>query len=66
MFGDGVRVLNASAGGPGGAAGRTKITWDGRNGRGDLVGNGGYVLEIEATDGNGKTVKTHGRMAVVK
>ncbi len=44
-------------GSPGGSAGLNQVTWDGRNGKGDFVSSGGYVLRIEAA-GQGETLHT--------
>lgn len=43
------------AGAQGGLAGQNEITWDGRNGDGDAVASGGYILFIEA-EGGGTTM----------
>lgn len=43
------------AGDAGGRAGLNEFAWDGRNGDGDTVASGGYVLLIEA-NGNGETL----------
>jgi len=42
---------------PGGRAGLNEFVWDGRNGNGDFVASGGYVLHIEAA-GQGETLHT--------
>ena len=39
----------------GGTAGLNEVTWDGRNGNGENVASGGYILFIEA-EGNGATM----------
>ena len=53
-------------GSPGGSAGLNQIPWDGRNGKGDLVASGGYVLRVEAA-GQGETLHTMIRkIAVVR
>jgi hypothetical protein len=44
-------------GSPGGSAGLNEVAWDGRNGKGDVVASGGYVLRIEAA-GKGETLHT--------
>ena len=44
-------------GGMGGTAGHNEIEWDGRNGNGQAVASGGYILFIEA-EGNGATMHT--------
>jgi len=45
------------AGQPGGLLGLNEITWDGRNGDGDTVASGGYILFVEAQSG-GETIHT--------
>jgi hypothetical protein len=53
-------------GSPGGSAGLNTIEWDGKNGKGDVVASGGYVLHIEAA-GQGETLHTMSRkIAVVR
>jgi len=49
-----------SPGTPGGTAGLNEFLWDGRNGKGDFVASGGYVLHIEAA-GQGETLHTMSR-----
>jgi hypothetical protein len=44
-----------TAGDQGGQTGLNEVTWDGRNGNGDIVASGGYILFIEA-EGNGATM----------
>jgi hypothetical protein len=44
-----------SAGSPGGAAGLNEVLWDGRNGGGEMVSSGGYILEVQA-QGTGETL----------
>jgi len=43
------------AGDMGGQAGLNEVSWDGRNGAGEFVASGGYILFIEA-EGNGATM----------
>jgi hypothetical protein len=51
---------------PGGLAGLNEVTWDGRNGRGDVVGSGAYILAINA-EGVGETMHVMRRkIAVVR
>jgi predicted RNA-binding protein with TRAM domain len=51
---------------PGGSAGLNEFAWDGKNGKGDTVASGGYVLRIEAA-GQGETLHTMTRkIAVVR
>jgi hypothetical protein len=53
----GALVLQRSfaRGSAGGLAGENSFTWDGRNGRGEVVGSGGYVVLLEA-QGEGSTL----------
>jgi hypothetical protein len=44
-----------TAGDQGGSTGLNEVTWDGRNGSGETVASGGYILFIEA-EGNGATM----------
>jgi hypothetical protein len=53
-------------GGPGGTVGLNEFAWNGRNGKGDLVSSGGYILFIEAK-GKGETLHVMRRkLAVVR
>jgi hypothetical protein len=53
-------------GDPGGREGLNEFQWDGRNGKGQLVASGGYVLIAEA-DRNGETIHVmRRRIAVVR
>ncbi|HEX6791286.1 MAG TPA: Ig-like domain-containing protein, partial [Candidatus Krumholzibacteria bacterium] len=55
-----------SPGTPGGSTGLNEFVWDGRNGKGDVVASGGYVLRVEAA-GQGETLHTMTRkIAVVR
>jgi len=55
-----------SPGSPGGSAGLNEFVWDGRNGRGETVASGGYVLDVQAA-GSGETLHTMRRkIAVVR
>jgi flagellar hook assembly protein FlgD len=42
-------------GATGGQAGTSEFVWDGKNGKGEVVSSGGYVLLIEA-QGQGETL----------
>lgn len=44
-----------SAGMTGGLAGLNEVQWDGRNGEGEIVSSGGYILVVEA-ERNGETI----------
>ncbi len=55
-----------AAGEPGGASGLNEVLWDGRNGNGDHVSSGGYVLFVEAVR-SGETIHTmRRRIGVVR
>jgi hypothetical protein len=57
---------NFASGQLGGRTGLNEFVWDGRNGRGDIVASGGYVLDVQAA-GNGETLHTMRRkIAVVR
>jgi hypothetical protein len=54
------------SGGPGGVAGLNEFMWDGRNGDGEVVASGGYILRIVA-QGSGETLHEMNRkIAVVR
>jgi hypothetical protein len=52
-------------GGVGGTVGLNQITWDGRNGNGELVATGGYIAVIES-DGNVESRVMRRKIAVVR
>jgi hypothetical protein len=52
-------------GGVGGTTGVNQITWDGRNGNGELVASGGYIVVVEA-GGNGGSQVMRRKIAVVR
>jgi hypothetical protein len=61
-----VKRMVFDRGTPGGLAGLNTITWDGTNGKGDVVSSGGYVALIEA-QGTGETMHVIRRkLAVVR
>ena len=43
-----VRDETFAAGAEGGQSGLNEVPWDGRNGDGEAVSSGGYILQIEA------------------
>jgi hypothetical protein len=50
----------------GGVAGLNEVVWDGKNGKGDVVASGGYIVLIEA-QGTGETLHVIRRkIAVVR
>jgi hypothetical protein len=51
-------------GAQGGRAGLNEFVWDGKNGKGDIVGSGGYVVLIEA-QGTGETLHVIRRKVAV-
>lgn len=55
MMGHRVREKSYSQGEVGGSSGLNRVSWDGKNADGVVVGNGGYVAILEAT--NGQTLK---------
>ena len=64
--GDLVRQVTFDRGAIGGTAGLNEWKWDGRNGKGDVVASGGYVLLVEA-QGVGQTLHVMKRkIAVVR
>jgi hypothetical protein len=64
--GDLVLQKSFERGAPGGIQGLNTWGWDGRNGRGDLVASGGYVVLVEA-QGTGETLHVIRRkIAVVR
>jgi len=59
-----VREVNFGRGATGGAVGLNTWQWDGRNGAGDVVASGGYIVLIEA-QGTGQTVNVMRRKVAV-
>ena len=50
----------------GGLAGMNEFVWDGKNGKGDVVSSGGYLVVVDA-EGSGETLHTMRRkIAVVR
>lgn len=55
-----------AADGEGGRAGVNQVGWDGRNGDGEVVASGGYILDLEARS-NGETIhQSRCRIGVVR
>ena len=55
-----------AAGGEGGREGVNEVGWDGRNGDGEVVASGGYILDLEAQS-LGETIhQSRCRIAVVR
>ena len=66
LLGSEVRRAEFGAGDIGGSEGLNEFFWDGRNGRGDFVASGGYLLVIEA-EREGETLHVmRRRIAVVR
>ena len=66
LSGDLVYRKEFAKGDPGGMAGLNEVTWDGRNGKGEVVASGGYITLIEA-QGSGETMHVIRRkIAVVR
>ena len=61
LFGRLVRELK-----PTGIRGGNRTSWDGRNGEGHDVANGGYVVQVRAVDGAGHSARATDRVAVVR
>lgn len=66
IFGRQVREFHAGAGAQGGTAGDNDISWDGKNGEGDDVGNGAYTVQVRARDAVGAEGRTNDRVGVRK
>jgi len=66
LFGNLVRRINVPSGTMGGHAGLNEIPWDGKNGSGVVVGNGGYIVHVQAVgDTKGKFRLKH-KVGVLK
>jgi hypothetical protein len=66
LFGNLVRKLDTEAGAPGGRSGENFYSWDGKNGSGNDVANGGYVAKISAKGISGHESKATRKVLVVK
>jgi hypothetical protein len=66
LTGDLVLARTYPASAPGGMAGLNEVSWDGKNGEGEFVASGGYVLVVNA-EGQGETLHVMRRkIAVVR
>ena len=66
LSGDLVLLRSYERGQPGGLAGLNEVSWDGKNGKGEVVSSGGYIALIEA-QGTGETLHVIRRkLAVVR
>ena len=59
-----MRRVDFDRGTPGGTPGLNNWSWDGRNGKGEVVSSGGYVVLIEA-QGQGETLHVIRRKVAV-
>lgn len=50
LLGNLVKTWEIPSGSPGAQSGINQLPWDGRNGQGDVVANGGYVVMVNTTD----------------
>lgn len=66
LFGNLVKKLSFSPGSNGGKYTQNTVSWDGRNGEGVQVANGGYIAQVIAKGVNGGTSVARRKMAVVK
>ncbi|MBA7474325.1 hypothetical protein ES707_09673 [subsurface metagenome] len=64
LMGNLVKIFEKRKGENGGKGGElNKVEWDGRNGRGDMVANGGYICRVQIDDG--KRVKSKIRKILI-
>ena len=56
LLGNLVKTWDIASGGINARTGLNQLVWDGRNGRGDIVSNGGYIIFVRA-DGRNKKFK---------
>jgi hypothetical protein len=66
LLGNLVRRIDIGAGDNGGRLAQNIFHWDGRNGNGTMVANGGYILQIFAQDSQGNTSRVHHKLGVAK
>ncbi|MCG3204485.1 MAG: hypothetical protein KCHDKBKB_01200 [Elusimicrobia bacterium] len=66
LFGGMVKKMEFGSGSNGGKFGPNVVHWDGRNGAGEIVANGGYILQITAKDNSGKTTRARYKVGVAK
>ncbi len=66
LLGNLVRKADLSAGSDSARLGVNTWVWNGRNGAGEMVGNGGYIVKIYATDSQGTRYSQTWKMAVAK
>lgn len=66
LFGQVVRSFDIPMGSTGGKIGKNLFTWDGRNGSGEIIANGGYVARVFAVDSQGNRSKATYKVGVLK
>lgn len=66
LFGHQVRGIDIPMGGTGGKVGLNLVTWDGKNGVGLPVANGGYIAHVFAEDNQGRRTKASYKIGVLK
>ncbi|MFH1784517.1 MAG: Ig-like domain-containing protein [bacterium] len=57
LVGNLVKTFEFAEGDTGAATGMNMVTWDGKNGVGDVVANGGYIVQAIMKKGDSKVVK---------
>jgi hypothetical protein len=66
LFGQEVRNFEIPMGTTGGKLGLNLFTWDGRNGAGEVLANGGYIARVLAQDAQGNHSKASYKIGVLK
>ncbi len=66
LFGREVKSFEIPMGGTGGKLGLNLFTWDGRNGAGEVIANGGYIARVLAEDAQGRRSKASYKIGVLK
>jgi hypothetical protein len=66
LFGQEVRNFEIPMGTTGGKVGLNLFTWDGRNGAGESLANGGYIARVLAEDAQGRHSKATYKIGVLK
>ncbi|MCG3205570.1 MAG: hypothetical protein KCHDKBKB_02292 [Elusimicrobia bacterium] len=66
LLGNLVKTIDVSQGSVGGKIGQNILHWDGRNGEGTSVANGGYIVQIHSRSPTGTEARTKIKMAVAK
>lgn len=66
LFGQVVRSFEIPIGATGGKLGLNRYAWDGKNGSGEVIANGGYIARVFAVDGQGNRTKATYKVGVLK